>query len=217
MGLNEYRRKRDFARTPEPSGRAKKPPTAQPAAEPPAAPSGPALRFVVQKHQASHLHYDFRLEMEGVLKSWAVPKGPSLDPSQKRLAVRTEDHPLEYADFEGTIPEGEYGGGTVMVWDTGRLDLETDAATAARQVEDRQALTFTLHGTKLTGRWRLVPFAARGEKPKNWLLIKSRDESARTEGDVLADRPDSAKTGRSLEQIAAAGETWSGGETPYGD
>jgi bifunctional non-homologous end joining protein LigD len=222
MGLNEYRRKRDFAKTPEPSGRSRKSAStaktpAESVAQPAAAPSGPALRFVVQKHRASHLHYDFRLEMEGVLKSWAVPKGPSLDPSQKRLAVRTEDHPLEYADFEGNIPEGEYGGGTVMVWDAGRLELETDPAAAARQVEDRQALTFTLHGTKLKGRWRLVPFAARGETPRNWLLIKSRDEAARDEGDVLADLPDSVKTGRSLEQIAESGEVWSDEGTAYGD
>ena len=207
MGLNEYHRKRDFSQTPEPAGGPKA------AGSPEAA--GPM--FVVQKHQASHLHYDFRLEMEGVLKSWAVPKGPSLDPSQKRLAVRTEDHPLEYGGFEGIIPEDQYGGGTVMVWDTGEVEFEVSQQATAELVENRKPFSFVLSGTKLAGRWRLVPFRAHGEAQKNWLLIKSRDESARSEGDVLVDRPDSAKTGRSLEKIAAAGETWPGQGTAYGD
>ena len=220
MGLNEYRRKRDFSKTPEPAGEVKPPAKAKPAGSPepasaPEAAAGPM--FVVQKHQASHLHYDFRLEMAGVLKSWAVPKGPSLDPSQKRLAVRTEDHPLEYGDFEGVIPEDQYGGGTVMVWDIGHVEFEGSQAATAELVESRQALSLVLRGTKLTGRWRLVPFHARGEAQKNWLLIKSRDESARDHGDLLVDQPDSAMTGRSLEQIAAAGEAWHGRGTSYGD
>lgn len=218
MGLKEYRGKRDFKRTPEPSG---KPAAADPDGRPKARKAAPGAvaegpRFVVQKHDASHLHYDFRLEMDGVLKSWAVPKGPSLDPAQKRLAVRTEDHPLEYADFEGTIPEGEYGGGTVMVWDIGPVRYEGSQAETAALVEGRKPLVFELAGSKLAGRWRLVPFNARGEKQRNWLLVKSRDDEAHPESDVLKDKPDSATSGRSLEEIAASGEQWSDKDTQYG-
>lgn len=206
MGLKEYRKKRDFGKTPEPSGeRGKK-----------AAKPGKGPLFVVQKHDASRLHYDFRLEMDGVLKSWAVPKGPSLDPSQKRLAVRTEDHPLEYADFEGIIPEGEYGGGTVMVWDIGTVEFEGSQEETAALVEDRKPFAFALKGSKLSGRWRLVPFSGREGAAKNWLWIKSRDDHARDKGDILIDAPDSAKTGRTLEEIAEAGEEWAGEETDYG-
>ncbi|MBN2583944.1 MAG: hypothetical protein JXL80_12830 [Planctomycetes bacterium] len=216
MGLKEYRKKRDFSKTPEPDGKApKKPAPRTKAATAQNKGSGPT--FVVQKHDASHLHYDFRLEAEGVLKSWAVPKGPSLDTRQKRLAVRTEDHPLDYGDFEGTIPEGQYGGGTVMLWDFGTVDYETGEADVTAAVDERKPFTFTLRGTKLGGRWRLVPFNTPGEKKRNWLLIKSKDEAARTEGDVLAESPDSAKTGRSLEEIAAADERWSDKEVSYGD
>src|SRR4051794_17141766 len=130
MALEEYRRKRDFRRTAEPRGETHS--------------AGPALSYVIQKHAASHLHYDFRLELDGVLKSWAVPKGPSLDPEVKRLAVHVEDHPLEYGGFEGIIPRGEYGGGTVMVWDRGMWEPEGDAGKAYRKGH----LRFTLHGEK---------------------------------------------------------------------
>jgi len=226
MGLKEYRRKRDFSKTAEPSGRkgpakADKPerPSAKPAREKEdiaTRAGGPT--FVVQKHDASHLHYDFRLEMDGVLKSWAVPKGPSLDPSQKRLAVRTEDHPLEYRDFEGVIPEDEYGGGTVMVWDTGSTEYEGSQKETARLVEDRKPLVFALSGTKLRGRWRMVPFNTprdKGNKQRNWLLIKSRDEHA-TADDILAAEPRSALSGRSLEEIAVSGDTWEDTDRRYG-
>src|SRR5580658_2979617 len=136
MALEEYRRKRDFRKTPEPSGaRARK--------------RHAALSYVIQKHAARRLHYDFRLELDGTLKSWAVPKGPSLDPAQKRLAIQVEDHPLEYADFEGTIPAGEYGGGTVMVWDRGTWIPEGDAEADYRAGR----LKFTLDGQKLKGSW----------------------------------------------------------------
>src|SRR4249919_2408904 len=130
--LDEYRRKRDFRKTPEPHGKR----AAQPRGK---------LSFVVQKHDASHLHYDFRLEWDGVLKSWAVPKGPDLNPANKRLAMQVEDHPLEYGDFEGTIPQGEYGGGTVMLWDQGAWEPVGDAAKGLREGH----LKFTLHGQKL--------------------------------------------------------------------
>src|ERR1043165_4325055 len=137
MSLREYKRKRDFKRTPEP--------------EPKFAPQT-GWSFVVQKHAASHLHYDFRLELDGVLKSWAVPKGPSLDPAQKRLAVAVEDHPVEYGRFEGMIPEGEYGGGTVLLWDRGTWEPIGDPHEGYRQGK----LKFTLHGEKLHGGWVLV-------------------------------------------------------------
>lgn len=197
MGLKEYEEKRDFAKTPEPSGTEHPPPG-----------GAAAPMFVVQKHDASHLHYDLRLKIDGVLKSWAVPKGPSLAPSQKRLAVRTEDHPLAYGGFEGTIPEGEYGGGTVMVWDLGTVRYEDSDAETAKRVENRKPLVFTLEGSKLAGRWRLVPFNTRGEVKKNWLLIKSRDDWADEATDVLVAQPDSAASGRSLDAIAAAGNLW---------
>ncbi len=218
MGLKEYRRKRDFTETPEPDGAASTaPPRAARAKTRPAGDAAAEAAFVVQKHQASHLHYDFRLEAQGVLISWAVPKGPSLDPRQKRLAVRTEDHPIEYGDFEGTIPEGQYGGGTVMLWDFGTVRYDADQAAVAAAIDGRQAIAFELRGRKLSGRWRLVPFNTAGEKARNWLLIKSRDHAARDQGDILAEAPDSAKTGRSLEQIAAANELWSHPEAAYGD
>jgi bifunctional non-homologous end joining protein LigD len=197
--LAEYRRKRDFTHTAEPSGQGAS--AGDDAAE--------RRRFVVQKHDASSLHYDFRLELEGVLKSWAVPKGPSLDPADRRLAVMTEDHPLEYADFEGVIPQGEYGGGTVLVWDTGwwEPDLEWIATTKGKTPEDpvealaNGELKLVLHGSRLTGSWALVQMKGRGDK--NWLLIKHRDEAARPGAEVIAEAPDSVMTGRSLEQVAA--------------
>src|ERR1700736_6103313 len=163
MKLKDYRKKRDFEITPEPQGGGE----AQ-------ASSGKALAYVIQKHQASHLHYDFRLEWDGVLLSWAVPKGPSLDPSVKRLAMQVEDHPIEYGDFEGVIPEGEYGGGTVMVWDRGTWTPEVADAKAALEKGD---LKFTLNGAKLKGSWVLVRTRGfgGGDKRTSWLLIKHRD------------------------------------------
>jgi bifunctional non-homologous end joining protein LigD len=202
MSLTEYRRKRNARRTPEPMPelRAK---TRSP---------GQRLRFVVQKHAASHLHYDFRLELDGVLKSWAVPKGPSLDPSEKHLAMQVEDHPLEYADFEGIIPEGEYGGGTVMVWDRGQWEPAGDP----RKAYEQGRLKFRLQGQKLRGGWTLVRMGGRAAETqrRQWLLIKERDEEARPadEFDVRRDLPDSAVTGRSLEDIAAQrGQVWESG------
>jgi bifunctional non-homologous end joining protein LigD len=193
MSLREYRRKRRFGRTPEPVGR--------PA--PPAKTAG-KLAYVIQKHQASHLHYDFRLEWNGVMLSWAVPKGPSLDPSIKRLAMRVEDHPVDYAGFEGVIPEGEYGAGTVMVWDRGTWvpdDQDVDAALRRRE------LKFTLRGTKLKGSWVLVRtrsgYPASSGRPA-WLLIKHRDAYA-SDVDVTASMPNSVVSRRTLAGIAEAG------------
>ena len=180
-GLESYARKRRFERTPEPAPRRRR--------------SKSGRLFVVQKHQARRLHYDFRLEVEGVLKSWAVPKGPSLDPSVRRLAVAVEDHPLDYASFEGVIPEGEYGAGTVIVWDRGtyRPQDDTDVAAALR----KGVLTFELDGQKLKGGWSLVRV-----RDRNWLLIKRRDRHASRE-DITAAAPRSVVTGRTLAQVAA--------------
>jgi bifunctional non-homologous end joining protein LigD len=197
MSLTEYKRKRNFKKTPEPAPKVKS--------------SRSGAQFVVQKHAASRLHYDFRLELDGTLKSWAVPKGPSLDPSVKALAVQVEDHPLDYAGFEGVIPAGEYGGGTVMVWDRGTWEPEGDenAASAYR----RGRLKFVLHGEKLKGSWALVRMGGRaGEDGKNWLLIKHDDKYAKLSDDyVLVDKkPKSVTSKRTLEQIAkAADRVWS--------
>ncbi len=188
MALENYRKKRRFESTPEPAGgEARK--------------RRKAPIFVVQMHDASRLHYDFRLEIEGVLASWAVPKGPSLNPSDKRLAMPTEDHPMEYADFEGIIPEGEYGAGTVMVWDTGTYETEDEDGPAAEQLA-RGELRFALTGQKLKGRFALVrSFGARGGERARWLLIKRRDNHADRSWDIS--RYDwSALTGRSLREIA---------------
>src|SRR4029077_12448860 len=191
MSLTEYQDKRDFKLTPEPKGAAHPRNSAQ------------ELSFVVQKHQASHLHYDFRLEWNGVLLSWAVPKGPSLDPSVKRLAMQVEDHPVEYGGFEGVIPEGEYGGGTVMVWDRGTWTPEVPDVDAALAKGD---LKFTLNGAKLKGSWVLVRtrgFGGGGGRA-SWLLIKHRDRFASTK-DVTLKEPRSASTERLLAEIAQAG------------
>jgi bifunctional non-homologous end joining protein LigD len=186
--LTKYRSKRDFKVTAEPKG-----------AEQSNAASKDLL-YVIQKHDASHLHYDFRLEWRGVLLSWAVPKGPSLDPSVKRLAARVEDHPVEYGGFEGTIPEGEYGGGTVMLWDRGTWTPEgTDVDAALAKGE----LKFTLNGKKLKGSWVLVRTKGYGgSKKETWLLIKHRDRYASTE-DVLEKKPKSVLSNRMLPEIAA--------------
>jgi bifunctional non-homologous end joining protein LigD len=186
--LAKYRAKRDFSRTDEPSGD-----------EP--APVSPQLRYVIQKHAATRLHYDLRLETDGVFKSWAVTRGPSLDPADKRLAVEVEDHPLDYGDFEGTIPKGQYGGGTVQLWDRGFWAPENgDPAKALEQGE----LKFVLEGEKLHGSWVLVRLKDRErDKHHNWLLIKHRDDAARShdEADVL-DETASVASGRSMDQIA---------------
>jgi bifunctional non-homologous end joining protein LigD len=169
--LKTYKTKRDFNSTPEPRGDSTR--RKRHAARKPAA----ALRFCVQKHLASHLHYDFRLEYKGVLLSWAVPKGPSLRPSEKRLAMRVEDHPIEYRNFEGVIPEG-YGAGIVMVWDQGQWFPEVDDIDAALAKGD---LKFRLKGVKLKGSWVLVRTHGRADNDRSWLLIKHRDDWA---GDV---------------------------------
>ena len=187
MGLREYHRKRDFRKTPEPRGKR-------------AARAKAGHAFLVQKHAASHLHYDFRLELDGVLKSWAVPKGPDLDPANKRLAIQVEDHPLEYGDFEGTIPQGEYGGGTVMLWDRGDWEPLGDAAEGLREGH----LKFTLHGEKLHGGWMLVRRGGRHAPPDehNWFLFKERDEFAKPGSRITDTKPKSVASGRDLEDIA---------------
>lgn len=201
--LREYRRKRRFDRTPEPAGNDSDPaPTPAPSASADMeSPAGPALLYVIHKHDASRLHYDLRLELHGVLKSWAVPKGPCLDPSQKRLAVHVEDHPIEYGRFEGTIPEGEYGGGTVMLWDEGTWEPIGDASAGYTA----GTLRFRLHGRKLQGDWKLVRFRSRTDNADNWLLIKGKDDHARplADFDILKAAPDSVATGRTMEQIAS--------------
>src|ERR1700729_1769539 len=186
--LTTYIAKRDFRQTREPNGQDGVKPTTR-------------RRFVIQKHDATRLHYDLRLELDGVFKSWAVTKGPSLDPHDKRLAVEVEDHPLDYGDFEGTIPEDQYGGGTVQLWDRGYW--ESDAPEAGFKKGD---LKFTLEGKRLHGSWVLVRMRndRTGGKRTNWLLIKHRDASARSDGGaaLLADDRSGA-SGRPMEQIAA--------------
>jgi bifunctional non-homologous end joining protein LigD len=185
MGLRDYHRKRDFERTPEPSGRRPRR-------------RARGRSFVIQKHAARRLHYDFRLEHDGVLKSWAVPKGPSLDPADKRLAVEVEDHPIDYGDFEGVIPKGQYGGGSVLLWDRGTWEPKGDAGEGLR----RGKLEFELDGEKLHGRWLLVRTGSDGGKPQ-WLLRKLADEAARPGGAVAVvdERPESVETGRTIDEI----------------
>ncbi len=195
--LGEYRRKRDFERTKEPAGKA--------AARP--RPRRRKLKFYVQKHAASHLHFDFRLELDGVLKSWAVPKGPSLDPGVRRLAMEVEDHPLEYGTFEGTIPAGEYGGGTVMLWDRGSYRPETplrgeDPQEQLRAAYEKGDLKIFLQGERLKGGFVLVRMKRPG-RPQ-WLLIKHRDEQAEPGSDIVKADTTSVKSGRTMEEIAAA-------------
>jgi bifunctional non-homologous end joining protein LigD len=187
--LAAYRAKRDFTKTLEPAGKTSR---------------RRGASFVVQKHDASRLHYDFRLELDGVLKSWAVAKGPSLVRGEKRLAVEVEDHPLEYGEFEGSIPEGQYGGGTVLLWDQGTWEAEGDPHDGY----ENGRLTFRLEGEKLKGAWHLVRMAKRPrERQTSWLLIKADDGYARTENDpdILEEAPRSVKTGRSIEEIALGG------------
>ena len=186
MALETYRKKRQFSVTPEPRGRRG---------------ARDGHRYVIQKHAARRLHYDLRLELDGVMKSWAVTRGPSLDPNEKRLAVHVEDHPIEYNSFEGTIPQGEYGGGTVMIWDRGSWHPEGDPHKGYAKGH----LIFDLDGDKLHGRWHLVRMRARErERHENWLLIKAKDEEARgpRDKDILEEKSRSVVTGRSIEEIA---------------
>lgn len=186
--LHEYKTKRDFSRTPEPKGAPRK--------------SGRKLRYLIQKHDASRLHYDFRIEWNGTLMSWAVPKGPSENPNDKRLAVHVEDHPVEYGNFEGTIPQDEYGGGTVMLWDTGTWEPQdgVDVDEGLRKGK----LAFLLHGKRLQGKWALVRLRARSKNDKdNWLLIKELDDYVRRSGKLITERETaSVKSGREMEEIA---------------
>ncbi|MFO7554666.1 MAG: DNA polymerase ligase N-terminal domain-containing protein [Desulfobacterales bacterium] len=186
--VTKYRAKRDFATTSEPAGKK-------------AVSSSSTLRFVIQRHDARRLHYDLRLELDGVFKSWAVTRGPSLDPNDKRLAVEVEDHPLEYGDFEGTIPKGQYGGGTVQLWDRGYWIAEGDPHDGLKRVE----LKFSLEGERLKGGWVLVRMKndRSDGKRTNWLLIKHRDDARAGDGDALLTDPKSIASGRSLDAIAA--------------
>lgn len=186
--LRNYKEKRDFKKTPEPFTSEK------------ISPDKP--KFVIQKHNARRLHYDFRLEVNGVLKSWAIPKGPSTDPGQKRLAIPTEDHPLDYIDFEGIIPPGNYGAGTVIVWDTGTyrnlkekndLKVPMDESIADGHVE------FWLEGEKLKGGYALIHTGSAGRK--FWLFLKMNDAEAVRDGDILVDRPESVLSRRAIEEI----------------
>jgi bifunctional non-homologous end joining protein LigD len=187
--LKLYQSKRNFAKTVEPSGDRRVAPAK-------------LLRFVVQKHAATRLHYDFRLELDGVFKSWAVTRGPSLDPHDKRLAVEVEDHPLDYGDFEGTIPKGQYGGGTVQLWDRGYWAPEGSAEDMLRKGD----LKFVLEGKRLHGSWVLVRMRNDkfGRGRTNWLLIKHHDAHAKAgDHDALLADDKSVASGRSMEQIAA--------------
>jgi bifunctional non-homologous end joining protein LigD len=189
--LAEYRRKRDFTKTKEPSGRARR------------AKSKRKLAFVIQKHDASHLHFDLRLELDGVMKSWAVPKGPSYDPKVRRLAMEVEDHPMEYNKFEGVIPEGEYGGGTVMLWDRGTYEPEGGGGEdAVREGYERGDLKIVFHGERMLGGWVLVRMRRSGKR-NQWLLIKHRDEYASPKLDVVGKAITSVKSKRTMEEIAA--------------
>jgi bifunctional non-homologous end joining protein LigD len=211
MALDEYRRKRDFSRTPEPSGEARR------LGGPDDGPDGGLWdrlpeggRFCVQMHRATRLHYDFRLEHGGVLLSWAIPRGPSLDPSARRLAVQTEDHPVGYGDFEGVIPSG-YGMGTVELWDAGSFEWTRESAADPDAQIKAGNIKFRLAGEKLRGEFALVRIGGRGHHPgvgpeaqRNFLLIKKRDEAAVAGYDAAGDDR-SVKSGRALAEIAAAG------------
>jgi len=192
--LAEYNAKRDFSRTAEPTGKVPRS-------------RGGTLHFVIQKHAASHLHYDFRLELDGVMKSWAVPKGPSLDPTVRRLAMEVEDHPISYNTFEGTIPKGEYGGGTVMLWDRGTYDADDGGgADSLRRGYEKGELRFVMHGKRLKGGFVLARLRRPG-RPQ-WLLIKRRDVHADADRDITADETTSVVSKRSMEQIAAGRRVW---------
>lgn len=184
MGLEKYNKKRDFRKTPEPKGESKQK-------------SGNT--YVIQKHKASRLHYDLRLQIGDVLASWAVPKGPSYNPADKRLAVRVEDHPLDYAGFEGTIPEDEYGGGTVMIWDKGTWECRGNPEEGL----ENGKISFSIHGKKLKGDWALVKMKGKKGGKDNWLFFKEKDGEEDPEYDVTGEETGSAESGRTLEEIAS--------------
>jgi len=188
--LSEYKGKRDFKKTREPIGEARD----NQAANPPI--------FVIQKHAASHLHYDFRLESEGVLLSWAVPKGPSMDAKIKRLAMQTENHPLEYANFEGIIPKGEYGGGTVMVWDKGSYKNLKSPGSSIWKDWEKGRVEIWLEGKKISGGFAIIRM--KGDDSKEWLLIKLKDEKADVAYDPVRDDDKSVLTGKNMEEIKLA-------------
>jgi bifunctional non-homologous end joining protein LigD len=185
--LKKYRQMRDFGDTPEPSGKEKRPRSRRPI-------------FVIQKHQASRLHYDFRLEMEGVLKSWAVPKGPSYDPAVKRLAMMTEDHPYEYASFEGVIPAGNYGAGNVIIWDNGTWEFIEPGDDPVEALQQGK-LTFRMNGKKMFGEWALVRIKGRSPKGNEWLLLKHRDPFANDKIDITEVAPRSVISNRAVEEV----------------
>jgi bifunctional non-homologous end joining protein LigD len=188
--LAEYRRKRNFAKTKEPAGGTSRRQSKR-------------LRFVIQKHDARNLHFDLRLELDGVMKSWAVPKGPSYDPKTRRLAMQVEDHPIEYNAFEGTIPEGEYGAGTVMLWDRGTYEPEEGGGVdAIREGLERGNLKIVIHGKRLQGGWVLVRTRADARGRTQWLLIKHRDETAKDDFDVVDEEITSVASGRTMDEIA---------------
>src|SRR3954454_23624257 len=192
--LKKYRQMRDFDDTPEPSGGKPK--------------RGKLPIFVIQKHQASHLHYDFRLEMEGVLKSWAVPKGPSYDPANKRLAMMTEDHPYDYASFEGVIPAGQYGGGNVIIWDNGTWEFIEPGNDPVKAIKAGK-LTFRMFGKKMFGEWALVKIHGRpGSKGNEWLLLKHRDEFANPDVDVTELAPRSVVSNKTVDEIGTSKRIW---------
>jgi bifunctional non-homologous end joining protein LigD len=186
--LKKYRQMRDFGDTPEPSGGKRK--------------KSKLPIFVIQKHQASRLHYDFRLEMEGVLKSWAVPKGPSYDPTVKRLAMMTEDHPYDYASFEGVIPAGNYGAGNVIIWDQGTWEFIEPGDDPVKAVKQGK-LAFRLYGKKMFGEWALVKIRGRSPKGNEWLLLKHRDAYANPNVDVTEVAPQSVVSNLRVEEIGA--------------
>lgn len=198
--LDIYREKRDFTKTSEPEGARN-------------TRSGKGHSYLIQKHEARNLHFDFRLEHEGVLKSWAIPRGPSMDPGDKRLAVRTEDHPLEYGKFEGSIPKGQYGGGTVMLWDEGTWEPIDDPEEGFKEGK----LKFVIHGKRLQGGFALVRLRSdtgRKQGKENWLLIKEKDEFARPGegGDLVESQLTSVRSEREMEEISIAPEVWNSNE-----
>lgn len=188
--LSDYRDKRNFSSTDEPDGSSARSGSDKPI-------------FVIQEHDATNLHYDFRLEIDGTLKSWSVPKGPSTDPRVRRLAIQTEDHPLDYADFEGMIPEGEYGGGAALVWDTGPFDNlreeKSDDGTGMAEAWDEGKIEVRLHGEKLHGGYAIIRTGAKSEG--KWLLIKMQDDDADARRNPVSTEPESVKSGKTIEEI----------------
>ena len=199
--LKKYKEMRDFGETPEPAGGKPK--------------HGKLPLFVIQKHHASHLHYDFRLEMEGVLKSWAVPKGPSYDPTMKRLAMMTEDHPYDYASFEGVIPAGNYGAGNVIIWDNGTWEFIEPGDDPVKALQQGK-LTFRLYGKKMFGEWALVKIKGRSPKGNEWLLIKHRDKYANPNVDVTEVAPRSIISNLDVDEIGAENTWQSDRKATYG-